>query len=173
MAKMIFVTGGARSGKSRFAEKTCAGFEKKIFVATAQPLDDEMKDRISKHRKSRGTSWHLFDYIDVTPETLGNALRGFDAAVFDCATIHISNLLLNNNSISEDDILHEFDAVAKTFTVVSSVAVIVSNEVGCGIVPDNPLSRRFRDLQGVVNCRLAEIADQAFITVAGIPIQIK
>ena len=160
------ILGGARSGKSRFAEKLAHGT--KHYVATAQAFDDEMFERIAAHKKQRGDGWLTHE----VPFDLVNQLRKLDDAknfiLVDCLTLWLSNLLLNDADCSE----LVYDLVAH-LKVTKAHVVIVSNEVGLGIVPDNKLGRMFRDIQGIANQGVATIADHVVFMVAGLPMVLK
>jgi adenosyl cobinamide kinase/adenosyl cobinamide phosphate guanylyltransferase len=160
------VLGGARSGKSRYAERLIAALPPPwLYIATAQAHDAEMTERIAAHRARRDTQWRTVE----APRDLVGALRPDNSApiLVDCLTLWLSNLML-----ADADIEAEIDrleaALVKTATVV-----LVANEVGSGIVPDNALARRFRDLQGILNQRIAARADRVVLVVAGLPLVVK
>jgi adenosylcobinamide kinase / adenosylcobinamide-phosphate guanylyltransferase len=162
----ILVLGGARSGKSRYAEGLGKG--RKIYIATAHAFDDEMQDRISRHQQQRGTGWTTVE----APLDLVGALNVHDESeifiLVDCLTLWISNLLhAGKNVRAEVERLADFVSSAK-----ARIAV-VSNEVGQGIVPDNALARAFRDEQGFCNQRIAQAADEVVYMVAGLPMTLK
>jgi adenosylcobinamide kinase/adenosylcobinamide-phosphate guanylyltransferase len=166
-AKLTFVLGGARSGKSRFAERLMTAMPPPwIYVATAEPLDDEMAERIAAHRSRRGASWRTIE----APRNLAAALATSDhkPLLVDCLTLWLSNLLL-----AEADIEAEIARLEAALAAVTAPTVLVANEVGYGIVPDYPLGRRFRDLQGLLNQRIAALADRVVLVVAGLPLAIK
>ncbi len=172
MSELILVTGGVRSGKSAYAQKIAESSGAKVFyVATAEALDGEMKKRIKSHRRSRARTWvtieepvHLAKAINAIPS-------GKKTIILDCLTLFISNLIRKNRSDAQ--ICAEIKKVVKTLRKKSELSIIVTNEVGSGIVPDNKLARRFRDLQGRVNQITAKEADRACLLVSGIPVQIK
>lgn len=174
--KIILITGGARSGKSAFALRQASLYSgKKAYIAAAEPLDNEMQERIEKHKIQRGKEWDAFEepikIADVIRETMGR----YPVIVLDCLTLWLSNLLTRQNDEEIVKIeLEDFITALKSFQSLSgSQLIIVSNEVGMGIVPDNALSRRFRDLAGVLNQKVAELADEAYLLVSGMPIKIK
>jgi adenosylcobinamide kinase / adenosylcobinamide-phosphate guanylyltransferase len=160
------ILGGARSGKSRFAEKLAHGT--KHYIATAQAFDDEMKERIAAHKKQRGENWITHE----VPFDLVNQLRKLDDPshfiLVDCLTLWLSNLMLNDADCAE----MIFDLAAHLKDAKAHV-VIVSNEVGLGIVPDNKLARAFRDIQGIANQGVAAIADHVVFMAAGLPMVLK
>jgi adenosyl cobinamide kinase/adenosyl cobinamide phosphate guanylyltransferase len=161
------VLGGARSGKSRYAESLIAALPPPwIYVATAQALDAEMTERIAAHRGRRGTQWRTIE----APRDLVGALRTHLTApvLIDCLTLWLSNLLL-----ADADIDAEIDRMEAALTETATPVVLVTNEVGSGIVPDNALARRFRDLQGILNQRVAACAERVVLVVAGLPVVVK
>jgi adenosylcobinamide kinase/adenosylcobinamide-phosphate guanylyltransferase len=169
MGKIIFITGGARSGKSSFALESAAKHEgKRAYVATAQALDSEMKERIERHRKERGSEWDTFE----EPMDLAKALPPlgsvYDVIIIDCLTIWLSNLML-----SEVEVGREVEGLITALREVNTNVFVVSNEVGMGIVPDNETARRFRDMAGSLNQKVADAADEAYLVVSGIPVRIK
>jgi adenosylcobinamide kinase/adenosylcobinamide-phosphate guanylyltransferase len=165
------VIGGARSGKSQYAEKLITTFEPPyVYVATAQPLDVEMEDRIGKHQERRGGDWETVECPLALVESL-NALSGRGRPVLlDCITIWLSNLLHHVCvSTPEERVQH----LCEMLRVVDYPLVLVSNEVGCGIVPDNPLGRRFRDLAGWANQQIALACKGVTWVTAGLPLALK
>jgi adenosylcobinamide kinase / adenosylcobinamide-phosphate guanylyltransferase len=166
--RLTLVLGGARSGKSRYAESLTMGFPPpRVYVATAEPLDDEMVARIAAHRARRVADWRTIEASHDVACAVADAPAG-SAVLVDCLTLWLSNLMLANADIeAESDRLD--DALARA----GGPVVLVSNEVGFGIVPDNALARRFRDLQGRLNQRLAALADRVVLVVAGLPVMVK
>jgi adenosylcobinamide kinase/adenosylcobinamide-phosphate guanylyltransferase len=168
MAQLTLVLGGARSGKSRYAENLIAALPPPwAFVATAEPGDVEMVERIAVHRSRRGKDW---DTVEA-PHQLSAALAAVatDAPVLiDCLTLWLSNRML-----AEADLETEIAHLEAALSGRPAPVVLVSNEVGFGIVPDNELARRFRDLQGRLNQRMAARADRVVLMVAGLPIVVK
>lgn len=168
---ITFVLGGARSGKSRFAlEKASACKGKKIYIATAQAIDDEMKERIEKHKKERSAEWATFEEPLNISALISDIHKRYDIILLDCLTLWLSNILLSGKDV-EVEIARLIDALRITHH--ASHIFTVSNEVGLGIVPDNALSRRFRDLSGYLNQKMAAIADEVYLVTAGIPLKIK
>lgn len=165
---MSFVLGGAASGKSAYAESLFTVHSgARTYLATAQSFDSEMENKIARHKTMRGVGWTTVEApIDISHVFL-NASSG-SAVLFDCATLWLSNILLANRDVekAQEDL---FVALASCRVPV----VIVSNEVGAGIVPADALSRRFRDAQGRLNQRLAAQADYAALVVAGLPLTLK
>ncbi len=166
-AKMTLVLGGARSGKSRYAESLIAATPPPwTYVATAEAGDAEMAERIAAHQARRGSNWQTIEAPHDLPVALRTS-RGRPILV-DCLTLWLSNLLLADDNIDEETALLE-----QALAAGSAPVVLVANEVGYGIVPEHPLGRRFRDLQGILNQRIAAQADRVVLVVAGIPLAVK
>ncbi|MDJ0977276.1 MAG: bifunctional adenosylcobinamide kinase/adenosylcobinamide-phosphate guanylyltransferase [Erythrobacter sp.] len=167
MERMSLFLGGARSGKSRLALASAEALPgPHIFVATAQPFDYEMRERIDKHRQERDDRWRTIE----APLELASAVKeaGCSSVVIDCCTLWLSNVMLAERDVG--------DEVKKLLSVLQSSSgkiVLVSNEVGSGIVPDNKLGRDFRDEQGRLNQKLAALSDRVDLVVAGLPLRIK
>ena len=165
MAPVILITGGARSGKSRLAEARLATFPgDPLYIATAQAHDDEMAARIAAHRAAR-PGWHTIE----EPLDLTGALAQADGPVLvDCLTLWLSNLMLAGR-----DWRAAADGLAVSLTTAKAPVVLVTNEVGSGIVPDNRLARDFRDAQGWLNQSIGDAATEVWLAVAGQGLQIK
>jgi adenosylcobinamide kinase / adenosylcobinamide-phosphate guanylyltransferase len=169
-ARLTLVLGGARSGKSRHAEALAreTGL-KRVYVATAQAFDDEMRERISRHQVDRsGDGWTTVE----EPFDLALALAGASGpetvVLVDCLTLWLSNLMLTDR-----DIERGCDALLAALGATKGPVILVSNEVGLGIVPETPLGRRFRDAQGRLNQHVARIADRVIFVAAGLPLILK
>jgi adenosylcobinamide kinase / adenosylcobinamide-phosphate guanylyltransferase len=164
---ITFVIGGARSGKSRYAESLLATFPAPwAYVATAEAADAEMTARIAQHKARRGGDWRTVE----APRDIVAALNicvGMPVLV-DCLTLWLSNLML-----AEADIEAESARLEQALMTATTPVVLVANEVGLGIVPATPLGRRFRDAQGVLNQRIAARADKVLLMVAGLPLAVK
>jgi len=177
MATTIFITGGARSGKSRFAEELAHRFGAPLgYLATARAEDEEMAERIRKHRMRRGDAWQTME----EPFHLSRALADCDgtckAVLVDCLTLWLSNLLFHYEEMQEDSEAHIMEDVrrlAATMSGMRTPVIVVSNEVGQGIVPENRLARRFRDISGQANQLLAAMADEVHMVISGIPLRLK
>jgi adenosylcobinamide kinase/adenosylcobinamide-phosphate guanylyltransferase len=166
-ARLTLVLGGARSGKSRYAETLITTLPPPwIYVATAQALDAEMTERIGAHQARRGAGWSTIE----SPHDLASTLSTHAEApiLVDCLTLWLSNLMMADAQIDA-----EFDRLAQALQKVTAPVVLVANEVGSGIVPDNALARRFRDLQGWLNQRIAAQVDNVVLVVAGLPLCVK
>jgi len=169
--KVIFVTGGAKSGKSSFALNEAAKHEgQKAFIATAEALDEEMANRIEKHKVQRGEGWDTYEEPLQIAETIARLAGRYSVIVLDCLTLWLSNAMHRNI-----DIEHEMENFLNSLRdkKQDSRIYIVSNEVGTGIVPENKLAREFRDLAGTINQKVAGVSDEVFMVVAGIPVKIK
>ena len=167
--RLTLVLGGARSGKSRYGEGLLAKSPAPwIYIATAQALDGEMEVRIADHKRRRGANWRTVE----APLDLCEAIVKFgedgQPLLIDCLSLWLSNVLL-----SRKDVAAESERVVAALGEVDGPVVLVSNEVGSGIVPDNKLARAFRDAQGQLNQRVAAIADHVVLVVAGLPLTLK
>ena len=170
--KIYFITGGARSGKSAFAEKIAAGMAgKRAYLATAQALDAEMVARIEHHRQRRGSSWDTFEEPLAVAELLAKLSGRYEVVLLDCLTLWLSNVMAHTNG--DDAVASRTAELTNAVRGFDGSCVVVSNEVGLGIVPDNPLARKFRDSAGVLNQEMARAADEVYFTVSGIPVKIK
>ncbi len=170
--RVVFVTGGARSGKSRFAQARVEAWEGRLlYIATAEVGDAEMADRVARHRADRGPRWDT----EEAPLDLGRSLERaarYGGALLDCLTLWTSNLL--GRWGDDDEEIHR--AVAGFLSALEAFPgrlCVVTNEVGAGIVPANPLARRFRDLAGRINQEAASRADEAYLVVSGLPVRLK
>jgi adenosylcobinamide kinase/adenosylcobinamide-phosphate guanylyltransferase len=166
--QLTLVLGGARSGKSRYAEQiVIAAPQPWIYVATAEPFDAEMRARIAEHRSRRSGPWQTVE----APLDLAGAITNAPASatvLVDCLTLWLSNLMFKDRDIDA-----ETQRLEAALSARRAVSVLVSNEVGSGIVPDNAEARRFRDLQGRLNQRMAARADRVVLLVAGLPMIVK
>jgi adenosylcobinamide kinase/adenosylcobinamide-phosphate guanylyltransferase len=165
---VILITGGARSGKSTRAEARVQAFAgRPVYIATAEPLDSEMSERIANHRARRGQAWlereTPLDLVAALAETDGGGAR-----LVDCLTLWLSNLLHAGRDWS-----NEAAKLADALGRQQSPVVLVTNEVGLGIVPDNALARQFRDAAGLLNQMIARVADEVEFVVAGLPMRVK
>lgn len=168
MPGLSLVLGGARSGKSRYAESMVrASGRSAVFIATAEAGDEEMRERIARHRAERGTAWRTVE----APHDLVDAIGGADASeaiLIDCATLWLSNRMLAGADVETD-----IGILLQAIAIASSPVAIVSNEVGQGVVPESALARRFRDAQGRLNQAIAAEADFVALVVAGLPLALK
>lgn len=168
-ASNLLILGGQRSGKSRFGEELVLGSGRRpIYIATATAGDDEMAERISRHRAQRGAGWTTIEELLDLPETILGAAASDSAVLVDCLTLWLSNLI---------EAGRDTDAAVRDLTAVLARAAgpvaLVSNDVGSGIIPDNPLARHFADAQGRLNQAVAAAVDRVVLMVAGIPTIVK
>ena len=168
----IFVVGGARSGKSSHALSLASARKasEKVYIATAQAFDAEMSERIEAHRFERGDGWKTIEEPLEVAKTI-EALGPGKVIVIDCLTLWLSNLI--HSEKDDAKIKEEIAALAKAFSGAPSVVIGVSNEVGLGLVPENALARRFRDLSGLMNQAMASKADEAWFIASGLPLKLK
>ncbi|HEX5605493.1 MAG TPA: bifunctional adenosylcobinamide kinase/adenosylcobinamide-phosphate guanylyltransferase [Candidatus Binatia bacterium] len=172
MAKeIILITGGARSGKSRYAEGRAAALgARRLYIATAEPKDEEMARRIDEHKLRRRSQWLTVEEpVELCSVLLAQCGR-IDAALVDCVTLWLSNLILRED---ENLVEHRVRDLLEILPRLDFHALFVTNEVGSGIVPENALARGFRDLAGSVNQRLAAVAGEVVFMVTGIPLIVK
>lgn len=171
--RLALVLGGAKSGKSRYGLTLAARYPApRLFVATGQARDAEMAARIARHQKDRGPQWQTKEEPLALAATIAAAQEGYGVILVDCLTLWLSNLMLRQDQApaqAEADCALFIKALVQTKTPV----ILISNEVGWGIVPENPLARRFRDLAGRLHQQLAQIADLVTLVVAGLPLTIK
>lgn len=175
---MIFVTGGARSGKSDFAEKLALERGGRVtYVATAQAGDGEMRARIAEHRARRPQGWDTVEVAEGLAEAVEAGLAGGGTVLVDCLTLYISQLLLGPGGGAAEPAASlvdgEIEKLAEICASANGAVILVSNEVGMGIVPDNSLARAFRDIAGRANQKLASAADEVYLCVSGIPVKVK
>ena len=170
-SQTILVTGGARSGKSSYAERRASELgRRRLYLATAEAKDEEMTLRIAEHQKRRGSQWLTIEEPIELVDVLLARRNQIDCAVVDCLTLWLSNLLFRSD---ENYVTAKVETLVEILPRLDFHVVLVTNEVGWGIVPDNPLARQFRDLAGRVNQRIAAIATEVILTVAGIPMVVK
>ena len=172
MANITFITGGARSGKSRFAEDLAMKHgDPLLYIATAGFGDKEMAERIARHQERRGSSWQTIEEQYDLAGVLNGHDGWFKASLVDCVTLWLTNLLLRYEE--RKAVLEEVRRTASVFASLKTPLFLVSNEVGMGIVPDNPLARKFCDLSGEANEILAAAADEVYVTFSGLPLKLK
>ena len=166
--EIILITGGARSGKSRYAERRVLEMGgRPLYVATAEAQDEEMTQRIAKHRKRRGAQWRTIEEPLELARALLAQVGKTDCVLVDCLTLWVSNLLIRRE---EKYVAEKVEELIEKLPHLDFPLVFVTNEVGSGIVPDNPLGRRFRDIAGRTNQRIAQAANEVILIVAGVPI---
>jgi len=168
MGKLTFILGGARAGKSGFALELAQKSGKKVtFIATATPLDSEMRERIKDHKKVRPRNWETIEITNNLDKKIDQEKNR--VILIDCLTIYVSHLM----NLNQDKILSQVKKIIGAIKKSNSEVIVVSNEVGCGIVPNNKLGREYRDVLGKVNQMFAWAADEFYTMFAGIPINIK
>ena len=173
MNHKILVIGGCRSGKSRHALNLALSMEgdKKFFLATCVPQDDEMQLRVANHREERGDDWKTVEApLHLSEAIFQNAQSG-SVVLVDCLTLWVNNLMMENEDIKYAD--EKITELINAVQTAHGPVVLVSNEVGTGIVPENKLARAYRDLVGSVNQAVARVVDRVDMVVAGIPVTIK
>lgn len=182
MGKIILITGGARSGKSSFAEDYVTKNGTKIaYIATSQIYDDEMAYRVKLHQKRRPESWRTYEAPFAAHDAINKAFSEHDTILFDCLTLYLSNYLCQDTVQSftmeqlNAEVKSMMNSLIKAVTSASAekTCVFVTNEVGAGIVPENALARKYRDLAGLSNQQFANVANEVYFVVSGIPLKIK
>ena len=173
MKKKVFVIGGCRSGKSRQALETAETLASNnlVFIATCTPNDDEMKERIATHQQERSRNWRTVEAPLQLAQAIADAGNQAGVLLVDCLTLWINNLLMDNNS--SEQILQQIKNLTCAVETANCPVILVSNEVGTGIVPENKLARLYRDLVGAANQAVAQCVDQVVWVIAGIPVTIK
>jgi len=172
----ILILGGARSGKSDYAQKLASSLGGEVlFVATARALDEEMRERIEAHRKARPAAWRTLELARGLGSGIEKHAGDAGVVVIDCLTLLVSNLLGWGGSpgVVEKRVQREVNALLGCMDRIGAVFIVVSNEVGLGLVPDNPLGRTYRDVLGKANQAVAHRADEVYLMVAGIPVRVK
>lgn len=173
MSKIVFITGGATSGKSSFACKLAEKYRTVSVIVTAEALDREMSEKINKHKLSRPKSWQVIESGHTKLEKMLDSNIEGEICIIDCITMYVSNLLMDLKT--EEEIIESIKITIKKIKQAKKVKkfIIVSNEVGMGIVPSSKLGRRFREILGNVNKIISFIADVVYLQVSGITIKIK
>ena len=167
MARITFVLGGVRSGKSSYAEAVAGGRNRnKIYIATSEILDNEMADRVKIHKDRRGEDWQTIEEPLEIARIIGSSQPSI--ILVDCLTLWLSNLLHKKM-----DVMRQIDVLVESLKATQAEVILVSNEVGLGIIPENTLARKFSDYAGILHQKVAEVADEVVLMVAGIPVKIK
>ena len=181
MSKIVLVTGGARSGKSNFAQELVMPFDDVGYIATAVITDDEMRERVKKHRESRPACWHTYE-ASCSMQDVFDA-SSHSAYLVDCMTVYLTNYLFDNggfdaqtqeeiNAVEAGYMAHITDVLA-SLRKKDGLVVLVTNEIGNGIVPETFVSRAFRDIAGRANQKIAAVSDEVYMVCCGIPVKIK
>ena len=182
LGKGILVTGGARSGKSQFAQEMALRLEQPVlFVATAEVGDDEMQCRISEHRKARPAGWRTLEATAHIGRQIEQSTGNAQTVLIDCITLLVSNIVtgscLPDGQVDtgkvEEKLNTEIEELIRCIQQAKTTFIMVTNEVGLGLVPVNPMGRLYRDLLGKANQRLARQADEVYLMVAGLPVRVK
>ena len=169
--ELIFILGGARSGKSDLALKFSRALKPRAFLATAEPLDREMASRIQKHQRSRRGVWDTVEIPIEMSQWFRTKGKGYQCVVIDCLTLWLSNILGDSTCRKKfPSLLKDF---LKAVRHVPGRVIVISNEVGLGIVPGDPLTRQFRDLAGRMNQQVASAADEVYFVASGLPLRLK
>ncbi len=178
--KLVFILGGVRSGKSRFALEMAKSLatDDILFVATAEAKDDEMKIRIETHKKERPENWKTLEATRFVGKQILAYPLPFEGLVIDCITVLLGNIFNEyrepfSYNILEEQINVEFDGIMDAYNQRDSVFIVVSNEVGMGVVPAYESGRMYRDILGFINQKFAAVADEVFFLIAGIPTKVK
>ncbi|MEO5355792.1 MAG: bifunctional adenosylcobinamide kinase/adenosylcobinamide-phosphate guanylyltransferase [Nitrospirae bacterium YQR-1] len=177
--RIVFVTGGSKSGKSSFALKTAESYTgRKAYIATAQALDDEMSERIEAHRRQRSNLWDTVEEPLHIHKTISSLTATHEVIIVDCLTLWLSNILLREPQSTNDEVYSTFSKLTDSLTTAKHVnpdgaIILVSNEVGLSIVPDNLLARLFRDYAGVLNQQVAAVSDEAYLIVSGLSLRLR
>lgn len=185
MSRVILVTGGARSGKSNFAEKLCTDRNNKTaYIATSIPFDDEMKDRVRKHKESRPQNWKTYEIYKDIYSIIKDISKSHDTVIMDCVTLLVNNLMFsydidieksNQEQINnlEKYIKDQVNKLLNEIKKTNLYFVAVTNELGMAVVPANKLSRVYTDIVGRINQLIASQSDEVYLVVSGIPMKIK
>jgi len=169
----MLVLGGAKSGKSSFALNVCNSLDReRIFLATAQALDQEMEERIRRHKLERGDGWRTIEEPLKVAETIGSLDSKDTVILLDCLTLWLNNLYMEHGE-DQEAVDKAIENLARQLADIRGAVVVVSNEVGMGIVPDNQLSRTYRDTAGYMNQRIARLAGKVVAVLAGLPLVLK
>ena|SRR3989338_1145917 len=172
MSEFIFILGGARSGKSAYALNLAKERSRKVlYIATAEAGDSEMKSRISKHKASRPRYWKTIEEPLDLIAALKKHKHKYEVIIIDCLTLYLSNLM--HKGLTQGTVIKRIKDAAAYIKAMRESVVVISNEVGLGIVPENKLAREFRDIAGLANQIMAEAADEAVFIQAGIPLKLK
>jgi adenosylcobinamide kinase / adenosylcobinamide-phosphate guanylyltransferase len=166
---ITLVLGGVRSGKSRFAQNLADKASSVAFVATAKPIDAEMEDKIRRHQRERPKHWRTLEEPLDLARVISEHAPQFDLLLVDCLTIFVANVLEDGASAANERV----DGFVEALRGAQASVVLVSNEVGSGVVPEYPSGRGFRDLLGEVNQRVAAVADNVVLLIAGLPLVLK
>ena len=178
-AEIVLILGGARSGKSLFAQRLAAKLGRRVlFIATATPMDEEMRRRIELHQEARPNNWRTLEAPSGVAQALREHIGDAEVVILDCLTLLVSNIMDNTQGPEdidalESEIANELSQLLEQKERKSASLIIVSNEVGMGLVPPYPSGRAFRDLLGKANQFISERADRVYMMIAGLPLELK
>lgn len=170
--RIVVVLGGVRSGKSRYAQELARRGKRVAFIATAQACDDDMRQRIARHQAERPANWTTFEAPLELEDALRHCGEDFDTIVVDCLTVWTANVMYAEAS-DNGRVLARAEQLSGVLRRVPASVILVSNEVGCGVHPETEVGRAYRDLLGFVNQRVAAVADEVILLVAGCPLTVK
>ena len=185
MSKIVFVTGGAKSGKSAFAESLCIERNDKTgYIATSIPFDDEMKEKVRLHKERRPSNWKTYEIYEDVFKIIENVSKECDTVMLDCITLMVNNLMfkydMNPQDLSNEElemmdeyIFNQFEKLIEEIRKTEIYFVFVTNEIGMGVVPANKLSRIYANTVGKINQYVASNSDEAYLVISGIPVKIK
>ena len=171
MADVVYVTGGARSGKSSFALECAERYGEKAFLATAEPFDEEMTARVEKHKEERGSDFYTIEEPVYLDKALRNMPKDTEVIIVDCLTVWAGNLLYKLKS--NEAIMSHVERLLDVLQNPPCNIILVSNEVGMGIVPENAMAREFRDIAGIINQKAANVSTEAWLLCSGLPVKLK
>ena len=171
MDDVIYVTGGARSGKSSFALSCAAQYKKRVFLATAEPFDDEMVARVQKHREERGSGFFTIEEPLHLDRALRKVPKDTEMVIVDCLTVWAGNLM--HRLESNEAVMSHVERLLDVLQNPPCNIILVSNEVGMGIVPENAMAREFRDIAGIINQKVANVSTEAWLLCSGLPVKLK
>jgi adenosylcobinamide kinase/adenosylcobinamide-phosphate guanylyltransferase len=169
---VTLLLGGARSGKSRYAQELAAAFKRVVYIATAQPSDAEMRARIARHRRERPPAWKTVEVRKGLDLVLREESSGADLVLVDCLTVYMANIM-GRTRAGGPRVRSHIHALCGAIQEAEASVILVSNEVGCGVVPPYQSGRDYRDLLGELNQQIAKVADNVILMVAGLPLTVK
>ncbi|MFN6991442.1 MAG: bifunctional adenosylcobinamide kinase/adenosylcobinamide-phosphate guanylyltransferase [Fervidobacterium sp.] len=165
---MILITGGIKSGKSNFALQMAKNFKRRAFLATGVAFDEEMKTRIEKHKQERGSDFQTYEEPVEVPKVLKVIENEYDVVVFDCLTTYLGNLMYYNLEVQS-----YIDDLISTLSTLKCEAIIITNETGWGIIPDNQLARQYVEMLGKINSKIANLSKEVYVMISGIGVKLK
>jgi adenosylcobinamide kinase/adenosylcobinamide-phosphate guanylyltransferase len=170
---VTLVLGGARSGKSRYAQGLASAFERVVYIATARRVDAEMRAKIARHRRERPSTWKTVEVYTELDRTLRDEGPQADLLLVDCLTCYVANVMGRKKASGRSKARNHIHLLCEAVREAEASVVLVSNEVGCGVVPAYQSGRDYRDLLGELNQQIAKVADRVILMVAGLPLSVK